>query len=293
MRSSFGLALTLLVCAASVLKAQPAEFLGSYNWTSPEPEFGGLSALEVTVNGREVIALSDRGFLVFGTIVREGEDAKIQSIQTERLVPLVDKDGQGFEEFDRDSEGLAIAPDGGLYISFEAIHGVRKFDRSGRMVSEGVMRHPDFLSMQRNSSLEPLAIDGDGRLCTAPERSGRLLRPFPVYCRDQNGWSQPFAIPRSDDYLLAGMDFGPDGRLYVLERALRSIFFASRVRSFEVEGNTLGDERVVLETPGGRHDNLEGISVWRSDDGHIRISLVSDDNFNLFQRTEIVEYRVP
>lgn len=41
----------------------------------------------------------------------------------------------------------------------------------------------------------------------------------------------------------------------------------------------------------GRHDNLEGLSVWRDAQG-LRLTMVSDDNFMFFQRTEFVEYRV-
>lgn len=40
------------------------------------------------------------------------------------------------------------------------------------------------------------------------------------------------------------------------------------------------------------HDNLEGISVWQDPDGRIRLTMISDDNFMVFQRTEIVEYAV-
>lgn len=89
------------------------------------------------------------------------------------------------------------------------------------------------------------------------------------------------------------MDFGPDGRLYLLERALRGLFFATRVRRFEIaEGARVVSEETLLETAAGTHDNLEGISVWRDGAGDIRITMISDDNFRFLQRTEIVEYRL-
>ena len=46
-----------------------------------------------------------------------------------------------------------------------------------------------------------------------------------------------------------------------------------------------------MQTRTFRHDNLEGISVWRAPDG-LRMTLISDDNYRWMQRTEIVEYRV-
>ena len=54
--------------------------------------------------------------------------------------------------------------------------------------------------------------------------------------------------------------------------------------------------RIVARVGNGgavRHDNLEGLAVWRDDSGAIRLTMISDDNFNLLQRTELVEYAVP
>ena len=48
----------------------------------------------------------------------------------------------------------------------------------------------------------------------------------------------------------------------------------------------------LLTTRLARHDNLEGLGVWRDAEGFIRLTMISDDNQNAFQRTEITEYRV-
>ena len=93
---------------------------------------------------------------------------------------------------------------------------------------------------------------------------------------------------------MAGADTGPDGRLYVLEREFAKWRgFATRVRSFAYGADGLTDEQLVLQTPIGQHDNLEGLAVWQDDTGAIRLTMVSDDNFFVFQRTEFVEYRLP
>ena len=74
----------------------------------------------------------------------------------------------------------------------------------------------------------------------------------------------------------------------MLERDFLGIGFRSRVRRFDLTG---GNEQVLLETRLRAHDNLEGISVWQDEQG-LRMTLISDDNFRAFQRTEIVEYRL-
>ena len=48
----------------------------------------------------------------------------------------------------------------------------------------------------------------------------------------------------------------------------------------------------LLETPTGTHENLEGLAVWRDPEGRLRLTMVADDNFNLFLRNQIVEYRL-
>jgi hypothetical protein len=40
------------------------------------------------------------------------------------------------------------------------------------------------------------------------------------------------------------------------------------------------------------HDNLEGLSVWRDDQGVLHATMISDDNFIFVQQTQIVEYRL-
>ena len=36
----------------------------------------------------------------------------------------------------------------------------------------------------------------------------------------------------------------------------------------------------------------KGLAVWRAEDGTIRLTMVSDDNFMSLQNTEIVEYAI-
>ena len=57
--------------------------------------------------------------------------------------------------------------------------------------------------------------------------------------------------------------------------------------------NAMTNEVTLLETPRGLYDNLEGLSIWRDGAGHITATMVSDDNFSFFLRTQIVEYRLP
>lgn len=266
-------------------------FLQSYVWKGSERAFGGFSGLEIGPDGRDFITLSDRATLWRGRIERDHE-GRITAITTKGPVPLHDSSGTLLEGLTGDSEGLALAPDGSVFISFEGIARVAHYPRDGGP-AERLPRPPAFDRMQRNSSLEALAIAPDGTLYTMPERSGSVAAPFPVW-RFQNGkWDQPFSIPRSGSWLPVGADFGPDGRFYLLERDFWGLLgFRTRLQVFDIKGDRISRGEELLQTLPGTYDNLEGIAVWRDSQGAIRLTMISDDNQNIFQRTEFVEYRL-
>ncbi len=265
-------------------------YLGSYRWQMDSPDFGGFSAIELDDAGVRFIALTDKGHVVEGRLVRDAA-ARLVAVEAGRLVALRDIEGGPLRKRASDSEGLAMTPQGGFYVSFEGQHRVRHYTAVDQPALR-VVGHPDFADMQMNSSLEALAIDTRGHLFTLPERSGALDRPFPVYRFDGQGWDIPFSLSRSAGFLPVGADFGPDGWLYLLERALTGPGFRSRVRRFDIAGDRVNAEEVLFQTRTGQHDNLEGISVWQDGTGRIRLTMIADDNFKFFQRTELVEYAV-
>ena len=281
-----------LLASVMAVQADTAklEFINSFPWTEDAADFGGFSGLELADNGMDFVAISDGGIIATGRLERVG--GKISDVTNFDINVLKDDDGSTLDRYEFDSEGIALRPDGRIYISFEAVHRVWTYSSP---TSEGAWlhRHPDFKSFQNNSGLEALAIGPDNALYTLPERSGRLTRPFPVYRYKNGAWSKPFKIPRRGEFLPVGADFGPDGRFYLLERHFAGLFgFSTRIRSFRLDRDGFSDDIELLKTRGGRHDNLEGIAVWQDEQGDIRVTLISDDNYRFLQRTEFVEYRL-
>ena len=297
MRSRITVALIAAALLATVIGSgaqvpDNVTLVGSFRWRESDERFGGFSGLEISDDGSEFFAIGDGGIFAQGQLFRDADTDEITGVSAFSPYALKSPSGKVTTGVWDDAEGLAIAENGRAYISFEGYHRVWAYDQAGGAAIE-IPQHPDFKAMQNNSSLEVLAIDPAGTLFTLPERSGVLTRPFPVY-RFKNGvWDQPFGIPRRSPFLAVGGDFGPDGKFYLLERHLNGLFgFQSRVRRFTLTENGIKDEETLLETRSGRHDNLEGISVWRDEGGDIRITMISDDNFKAFQRTEFVEYRI-
>ena len=292
-RTQLGLTIAVLVMLglqSSASAPMPAGLVGSFHWTMNNPAFGGLSAIEVDGDGAGFTALSDRGNFFTGTLHRNAQ-GRVDGVVDVVVTPVVGREGKRLRRGKLDTEGLAIGK-GGIYVSLEGPAQVVRF-KTLTGGGKALASPGDFAGMQRNSSLEALAIDANGALYTLPERSGRLDEPFPVY-RFKDGWTQPFTIARIGEYLPTAADFGPDCRLYVLEREFHGLLgFQSRVRRFVIKGDSIDAGEVLIETAIGQHDNLEGLSVWRDGDAKLRLTMISDDNFRFFQSTQIVEYAVP
>ena len=268
-----------------------AVWRGRFDWHDPRPGFGGISAIDLAAGGRGFTALTDRGQFLTGRLVRDGA-GRVAAVEEVAFFPMRDPEGQPLRRERADAEGLAVAPDGRLYVSFEGRGGGRVWSYADvHAPAEPLPRHDDFRRMEPNGALEALAIDAAGALHTLPEFPWGGV--YPLYrFRAGQGWRRVAALPAPDDFRAVSADFGPDGRFYLLERRFRlPLRFAARLRRFRP--GDWGAGEVLLETPLRQHDNLEALSVRRDTWGRLRATMVSDDNFLPFQRTEIVEYLLP
>ncbi|MCE2749199.1 MAG: esterase-like activity of phytase family protein [Rhodobacter sp.] len=295
-RRSF-LALIAALCLATGSanpsgQSDTAGFIGSYLWFNDDERFGGVSALELSEDGSLLTALTDRGVLIHAAIQRDAE-GKIAEITAEPLIALGMPATDQITASTYDTEGLALAPDGSFFVSTELDTRVLRFDPSGQTpVTLPAPR--EFGAMAGNAGLEALAIGADGALYTMPEVTNRQDGAYPVFRYSNGRWDRPFLIRGTEGFLPVGADFGPDGRLYVLERQFRGLGgFASRVRRIAPSGPGIAADEVLIETAPGAFANLEGLSVWRDAGGALRLTLVADDNFLVFLATEVVEFTVP
>ncbi len=275
-----------LLLLASPLLAQPVFIRDSVTaMRSQDDNFGGFSAIHVFPGGSSFVALTDRGYILNGRFQRQ--NGQISGLEFSPLLPILDTKGIPLGNNDTDAEGLAIAEDGTLFISFESNNRIMRH-ASQTSAAEFLPKHPDFNNLQTNSGLEALAISRDV-IYALPERSGDVTRPFPVYRFQTGQWDTALSVPRRPPFLMVGADVF-EGQLYVLERHLAGISgFITRIRRFDI-GYTLINEQTLFTSRAGQFDNLEGISIWRDSSGQIRATVISDDNFNFFQRSQIVEF---
>ncbi len=267
-----------------------ARLVGSHTIRAPALSFGGLSAIELDGNGTRFTVLSDRGFIATGRIRRDGE-GRIVALDGVQSWPLKAISGRSLRLWERDAEGLAIGPSGPIHVSFEGFHRVRAYP-APTAAARSIPGSPFFAKLDDNLGLEALAIDRQGRLLAIPEAFPDP-HALPLLRLENGMWRKIATIPRRGPFRPTGADIGPDGALYLLERDFvwyRG--FRSRIRRFRLAETGISEEETLLVTPFGRHDNLEGIAVWPRADGQVRMTLISDDNANWVQRSEMVEYDV-
>jgi hypothetical protein len=290
-RSCLGLSAAAALGLAAMASPQAVE-TGVFRWHAALPALGGLSAIELAPDGLGFVAVSDHAALFFGRL-RRGEKGEVTGVDLDPAMPVVppSQNGTPLQDEMQDAEGVAIAADGSLYVSYETDDRIVHYSADGRRWL-GEDRPEAFRSFEINAGIEALAIDGRGRLWAMPETSpGRDT--VPVYRRDGAVWSQPLALRRDGTWRPVGADFGPDGRLYLLERDYWPILgFMSQVRRIAFDGDRVRADEVVLRSEAGRYDNLEGIAVWQDETGALRLTMISDDNFLPSQRTEIVDVRL-
>ena len=270
-----------VLALAACSQTDGAALVATLDWDHPDERHGGLSGIEVGPDGREVTALTDRGVLVTARIARR--DGVPVALETVRHHALTTPEGGGLRGYAADSEGIAVAGD--VVVGYEGYHRLWRHRRDG----SGASRLPllDALSdLPGNSGPEAVAATPEGAILAVAERP--VGDAFPVW-RWDGAWTEVALLPRRGPMKAVGADVGPDGRLYLLERRMTPLGFRSRVRRFALDGS---GEETVLETPPGRHGNLEGIAVWRDGDQAIRLTMVSDDNFIPLMRGELVEYRL-
>lgn len=272
---------------ATAVTIPPAELHGlslvdAVRLTANHEQFGGFSGLLVE-NGR-LTAVTDEGWLLSaelagGATLRLGRAA---------FAPLPGGVGLGGKA-GADAESLARRGRA-LGIGFERDHRIAFFDGDR---PTGEVRDERF-GGTKNNGLEALATLPDGRLLGIRERQWQGTDAAFVLRPDGGIASKRLQLGGSQ---VTGADLGPDGKLYVLRRDFSLLTgLSARIERYWLgeDGFPRPETREVLarfESDSGI-DNMEGIATWREAGGGVRLMLISDDNFNWFQRTLLLEFVV-
>lgn len=273
-------------CGATGQQADPVQAdWHVFHWRSPGGPFGGFSGIHLKDNGLDFIAVADTGRLFTGRFTRNAA-GHITDVDVRSVHRLRDEEGAPLRGRYRDSEGIAVAPDGTIYISFEGGRRTRVAAYAHPDAPARVLpTHPVFFELPGALTLESLAIDDGGRLYTMPQSP--YEGSFPLMRLENSEWRIIGELEPMGRHVPVALDFGPDGMLYLLERHFRWFAFSSRIS--RLRPGQWNRREVLVQTEPGALENHEGMTITRDSAGRLRATLISDDNELPFQRTQIAE----
>ena len=282
----------------SVDRVGALRYLGGFRLRSPDAAFGGLSGLDISPDGARVRFVSDAGYWVRAAL-RHAPDGRLAGIGGAEIGRLIAPDGRPVaRKSEADAESLARL-DGGIAVAFERDHRIWLYRGSPNpFLSKPVAVDPppELRGAPANKGAEAFAVLPDGRPVIIAED---FPPDGPVtygWIRTGGGW-QRFDYERTGLFVPTGAAVLPDGDLLVLERRFTYIGgVASRLArvprsSLKPGALVRGRELARLEPP-FVVDNFEGVAVRRDERGRTLIYLVSDDNFNVLQRTLLLLFAV-
>lgn len=268
--------------------------------TSSFPRFGGLSGWRLDPKGERFISFSDRGHWFTGRILYEGR--AMTGLADVESAPMLGADGRPITARGWfDSESIAI--DGPfVYIGLERVNKVLRFDFSKgftRARGDAIPLPKAASKLPNNKGLEALVFVPKGQplagtLIAMSERgldaNGNLIA-FLV------GGPSPgqFSVRRTEDFDISDAVLLPSGDLLILERKFSwTSGIGIRIRRIPLTSvlpGALVDGPSIFEADlGDEVDNMEGIDAYVTPEGETVLTMVSDDNFSMLQRTLLLQF---
>jgi hypothetical protein len=275
------------------------EFRGGLSLASRNRDFGGFSGLEILPDGR-LLAVADTGFWLMAELVEE--NGWLVGVTAGQIAPILDADG---EEANRkssaDAEGLRLTADGNsVIVSFEQDHRLSRYSLADLPLSRPVpIELPRLTGLGGNRGIEAVAI--------APVESP-LAGAIVIISEEASdgaggirGWvvdgpkAGQFSVRRIGQFSITDAAFLPNGDLLILERLFSlSQGIAMRIRRLSADdirpGATVDGPVILYDDNLFQIDNMEGMALRPQDSGDVIITLISDDNQSLLQRTLLLQF---
>ncbi len=276
------------------------EFRGGLELTSSSKDFGGISSLVMERDGQRFLAVTDKGRWLRGRIRYDKE--RPVGIDDAELAPILGPDGRPITARRwYDTESLA-EDRGTVYVGIERVHQILKFDfsRDGLAARGQPLRLPrELKSLPSNQGIEGLIV--------APrdtQLAGTLLA-FSERDLDEAGNIRgfliggptpgPFTVKRSKDFDITDAAVTPRGDVFILERKF-SLLGGPGMRMRHVPLTAIApgavvDGQVLIEADAGfQIDNMEALALHQAAGGEWVLTVVSDDNFSMLQRTVLLQF---
>ncbi len=271
--------------------------MAAFQLDSKDKRFGGLSGLTIGGDGK-LYAISDRGYWLSARVVSNGDSALADLVDWQ-ISPMLTPAKTPVSGSLADAEALARAQDGSLLVAFEGSHRIWRYDAPPRTFTSTPKPIPVPAALARapsNGGLEGLTPLPDGRLLALTEEFANPDGSFKGWLLDGSRFAELAYLP-AKGFRVTDCAALKNGDLLVLERRYVPLGVLS-ARLTIVDGKTVkpgaklsGRELLRIEYP-LVVENFEGLAVQETAKGTM-IYLVSDDNYNPFQQTLLLQFLLP
>ncbi|KRP96123.1 twin-arginine translocation pathway signal [Bradyrhizobium yuanmingense] len=278
--------------------------------TSPYRGFGGLSGLRfLDGKGERFLAISDQGGWFTGSIRYSGRE--MIGLADVEAAPVLGADGRPITEKRLWYDTESLARDGNLvYVGLERVNQILRYDfAKGATGARGevIAVPPALRKLPYNKGLEAMVVvpkaQGPGKSQAQPLAGTLIAFSERGLDADGNllafliGGSTPgqFSVRRSENFDISDAVLLPSGDLLILERKFSWFTGVNiRIRAIPLKGIAPGavvDGLTLFAADLGHEiDNMEGIDAHVTADGETVLTLISDDNFSMLQRTLLLQF---
>lgn len=274
------------------------EFRGGLVLRSQYQHFGAISGLDVRPGGA-LVAVTDTGFWITGQLIEE--NGWLRGASDFQMAPMLDDRGDvAIGKSTADAEGLRFDPrDETFVVSFEQQHRVERYSGELSSAIPAPVALPSLSGLRSNRGIEAIAIAPAGGplggalviISEGSEDGDGGIRAW-VVGGPQAG---AFSIRRLGTFSITDAAFLPNGDLFVLERNFSlSQGVGVRIRRLSAAdirpGRVIDGPVLLFDDHLFQIDNLEGMSLRELPTGEVLITLVSDNNHSLLQRTLLLQF---
>lgn len=273
------------------------EFLAGWKLSSKNSAFGGFSAM-LAMPGNRFFLLSDAGDLAGFTL-----NEKTNKAERPFIAPLPDGPAKKseFAKQNWDAESIAYDPESGqFWVGFEHQHSIWRYGRAfarkeSAMAIEAMQKWP------ANGGAEALLKLEDGRFLIFSESAraddgsyhALLAHGDPAVAGtviESFAYAPPARFNITDAALI------PGNRALLLHRRFTPLGGVSAILSIAnlaelAPDKTLRSKPIATLKSPNRVDNMEALAVTQ-EGKNIIIWIASDDNFNSFQETLFMKFRL-
>ncbi|WP_123195323.1 esterase-like activity of phytase family protein [Pannonibacter phragmitetus] len=284
-------------------------FLGGLDLSLPAKKYGGISALITQEGGASHLAVTDDARWIAFELQQDASGRPL-GITSARTALALDPKGAVLQNSKAwDTEGMTLGINGKrteLFVSVERVNRIYRFAwplTSGKAKALSQVETPEgFRKLRGNKGPEALAGSAlssplKGGLVAIGERNPDAARNTLPGFIIGGPLAGSFEIERSGEFDATEAEFLPGGDLLLLERRFNmQDWIGMRLRRFKGSeirpGAKLKGEILLEAGPSHEIDNMEALGIHKDAAGRVILTLMSDNNRSLLQRTLLLRFRL-